>query len=265
MTSRSMFLTGKTLCLPLLLALSACDDSVPATDIAADECAPVRNVNDVIQVYGSAWNEPDATRRLCALQRSMIETATYVDPTIDVATHADLSKAIGDFQTSFAGASIVQLSGIDARAGELRFAWDVRMGGASVVTGLDYIQIAQDGRIESLRGYWDPMPIDAPTGVMKDYLAALQASDAAARRASLDLAVAEDVRFTTSDASATGIAALAERMRTPVTVTGSQAYPKYARVALSIEGSREASEYLHFGDDGKILSIARFVGPLPAP
>src|SRR5688500_5978449 len=104
----------------LVLALTACDDSPPAVDIT-EGCPPLRNVEEVVRVYGSAWNEPAAEQRLCSLQRSMIDSATYIDPTIDTANLPDLADAIGEFQTSAPEASIEQLSGLDARAGELRF------------------------------------------------------------------------------------------------------------------------------------------------
>jgi hypothetical protein len=245
--------------LSALLALAACDDSPPATDIT-EPCAPLRNVQDVVRVYGSAWNEPVAEERLCALKQSMTEDATYVDPTIDTANLPDLADAIGEFQTSAPQASIVQLSGLDARAGELRFTWEFQNDGASVITGADYMELAADGRIASIRGYWDPVPTEAPAGTLADYAAASRATDAAARQASLALAVASDVRFSSPDASTTGLEALAAEMERagPMQVTASQAYPKFARVVFG-----DVTDYLHLGADGKIVRIARFAGSLP--
>jgi hypothetical protein len=242
-----------------LFALGACDDSPPGFDVT-EGCPPLRNVEDVVRVYGSAWNEPAAEKRLCALEQSMVETATYIDPTIDSANLPDLADAIGEFQVNAPRASIVQNSGLDARAGELRFAWDFQNDGASAITGLDYMELAADGRIASIRGYWDPLPTLPPTGVLADYAAAWAATDAASRQASLALAVADDVRFTSPEAATTGREALAAEMEDagPTTLTGSQAYPKFARAAFDA-----GTDYLHLGADGKIVRIARFVGALP--
>src|SRR6185503_2102060 len=140
-----------------LLALSACSESNDPVTSSGD-CAPLRNVADVVRVYGSAWNEPAADKRLCALRQSLTDTATY----IDTANVPDLARAIGEFQTSAPKASIAQLSGLDVRSGELRFAWDFKNDGVSAITGLDYMEIAADGRIASIRGYWDPVPVDPP-------------------------------------------------------------------------------------------------------
>ena len=261
------------LCLPLLLALPACDDSSPeprGVGSDAGGCAPLRNLEDVVRVYGSAWNEPDAEKRQCLLEQSMSANATYVDPTIDTANLGDLAGRIGDFQTSAPKASIAQLSGLDSRTGELRFAWDFRNDGTSAITGLDYMEIAEDGRIASIRGYWDPVPAEPPTGVLAAYAAAWKASDVAARRASLELAVMDDVRFTSPDTATTGLQALLEAMGSAnaasIEVTGTQVYPKFARLVFDIEAagaSRETTDYLHLGADGRIVRIARFVGPLP--
>jgi hypothetical protein len=250
-----------------LLALSACSESSEPTP-SSGACAPLRSIADVVRVYGSAWNEPAADKRLCALRQSMVETATYIDPTIDSANLPDLADAIGEFQTSAPKASIAQLSGIDGRTGELRFSWDFKNDGVSAITGLDYMEIAADGRIASIRGYWDPVPSDPPTGVLAAYVAAWKAADAPSRTTSLTAAVATDVRFTSPDTATSGLDALASAMQSagPIEVTGAQAYPKFARVALSIRANgQDASDYVHFGADGKIVRIARFVGPLPPP
>jgi len=247
------------------LALSACSDSSDEPQPASDPCAPLKSLDAVVRVYGSAWNEPAAEKRLCALRQSMTESATYIDPTVDTANLPDLADAIGEFQTSAPKASIGQLSGLDARTGELRFEWEFKNDGVTAITGHDYLEISPDGRIASIRGYWNPVPTDPPTGVLADYVVAWKASDTAARRASLTAAVTTDVRFTSPDLAAAGVDALADAMQTAgttVEIAGAQAYPKFARVVFSLSGE-QATDYLHFGSDGKIARIARFLGPMP--
>jgi hypothetical protein len=247
------------------LALSACSDSSDEPPPSSNPCAPLGTLADVVRVYGSAWNETAAEKRLCALRQSMTESATYIDPTIDTANLTDLADAIGEFQVSAPKASIGQLSGLDARTGELRFEWEFKNDGVTAITGHDYMEIGSDGRIASIRGYWNPVPTDPPTGVLADYVAAWKAGDTAARSTSLAAAVARDVRFTSPDAATTGVDALASAMQTSgaaVELTGAQAYPRFARVVFGL-GGEQASDYLHLGDDGKIARIARFLGPMP--
>lgn len=231
-------------------------------------CAALSDPEDVVRVYGSAWNEPDAEKRLCALTRSLTESATYIDPTIDTSSREGLADAIGQFLRTTPDASIVTTSGLDARRGELRFRWEFRASGATVIRGVDYMELADDGRIESIRGYWEPLPTVAPEGVLAAYARAWTEGDAAA----LTEAVAGDVRFTSAAESITGAADLSAFVsRSPsveLTLAGSQAYPRFARVAFHAEGadgSVQWTDYLHLDDAGRVARIARFVGDLPVP
>lgn len=253
------------LMLATVLLAAACGDSSDGGGSAT--CAPLRDPEDVVRVYGSAWNEPDAAKRLCALEQSLAADATYVDPTIDTTTREGLADAIGQFIATTTGASIVVTSGLDRRAGELRFTWEFQAGGATVVRGVDYMELAADGRIASIRGYWEPLPTAAPTGVLAAYARAWTEGDAAA----LAEAVADGVRFTSADESLTGAADLAALVSRPasvaVTLAGAQAYPRFARVAFRTAGEGGAvlsTDYLHLDGEGRIVRIARFAGDFPA-
>jgi hypothetical protein len=197
---------------------------------------------------------------------------TYVDPTIDTTSREALSDAIGEFLTMATGSSIVQASGLDARDGELRFAWEFRTNGATVIKGYDYMEVDEDGRISSIRGYWDPLPAAPAEGTLAAYQTALTAADAAARHAALDEAATGSVMFTgpDSDGAASGLDDVTDAMALPdgatVTVTGTQVYPKYARVEFELSGATttRVTDYMHLGDDGKITRIARFEGGFPS-
>jgi len=232
----------------------------------------VTSVEEAVRVYGEAWNDKDAESRACKLRRSMTDDATYVDPTIDTATSAALGEAIGGFQTTFPAGSIQEVTGLDAREGELRFGWDFLNAGASFVKGEDYMEIAPDGRISAVRGYWEPYPAAVPNAAVDAYVAALPESDATAREAGLTAAVASDVRFTAPDGvDATGVEGLSGAMGEAgvksVAVVGTQIYPKYLRIALTLtladDATKDVTDYAYVGEDGKMTRIARFEAELP--
>lgn len=255
------------LTLATTLFAAACSGSGDGAD-HGNACAPLRDPEEVVRVYASAWNEPDAERRLCALTRSLTADATYVDPTIDAATREDLADAIGQFLASTPGASIVVTSGLDARIGELRFTWELQASGATLVRGVDYMEIADDGRIASIRGYWEPLPTAAPDGALAAWARAWTEGDVAA----VAEAVADGVRFTSAEESITGVADLAALVSGStadgVELVGAQAYPKFARVAFRVEGEGGFvpwTDYLYLDDEGRIARIARFAGDFPAP
>ncbi len=57
------------------------------------------------------------------------------------------------------GAKIVQASGIDEHHGRLRFAWKLQMGdGSTRMDGIDIGQLAVDGRLQSIVGFFGPPP-----------------------------------------------------------------------------------------------------------
>lgn len=271
--------------LPLLIAamitLPACSDSDDGARATAGSpeggtpgpCSLPGSLDAVVAVYGSAWNERDGEARLCALEASLTADATYVDPTVDTATREALSDSIAEFLASVGdGASIDQTSALDARDGELRFRWEFRRDGATVIKGLDYMELDGDGRISSIRGYWDPLPATPPEGPLAKYQDAVAASDASARRAALAGAVTDAVVFTGPDTSkaATGLDGAATAMKldegATITILGTQAYPKFARTEFEVKTGDDVThgaDYLHLDGDGKITRIARFLGEFP--
>jgi hypothetical protein len=261
----------------LLTALeaTACSDSKgdaprPSPEGGEAPCALSPSLDVVVGVYGSAWNQPDPAGRLCALESSLTPSATYIDPTIDTTTREALSDAIGEFLKMATGSSIVQTSGLDAREGELRFAWEFRTNGATVIKGYDYMEL-EGGRISSIRGYWDPLPTAPAEGALAAYQTALAATDAATRRTALGEAAAGVVVFTgpNGDGAASGLDAVSGAMALPegasVTITGTQVYPRFARTEFELRGDSitKVTDYVHLGDDGKITRIARFEGGFP--
>ena len=90
--------TPAIIALATTLFAAACGGSSDGGDGGA--CAALSDPEEVVRVYGSAWNEPDAEKRLCALTRSLTEAATYIDPTIDTTSREGLADAIGQFIAS---------------------------------------------------------------------------------------------------------------------------------------------------------------------
>jgi hypothetical protein len=262
-----------------LLVGAACSDSKddaprpsPASPDGGDPCGLPASLDAIVTVYGSAWNESDEGARLCSLESSLTPSVTYIDPTIDTASREALSGAIGEFLTMATGSSIVQTSGLDARDGELRFAWEFRTNGATVIKGYDYMELDGDGRISSIRGYWDPLPAAPAEGTLAAYQTALVATDAAARRDALEEAATDSVRFTGPDSAgaASGLDDVTDAIALPdgasVTITGTQVYPRFARTEFELSGATttRVTDYLHLDGDGKITRIARFEGGFPA-
>ena len=113
---------------------------------------------DTIAVYGAAWNEPDDAARTALLERAWSDDGVYRDPLGLAEGRAALVAHIGGFHTMMPGHRIEQASGVDVHGVWFRFAWRMRDGQSVVTEGVDFGQLAADGRIERITGFFGPLP-----------------------------------------------------------------------------------------------------------
>ena len=117
------------------------------------------NTNEVVQAYMAAWNEPDETNRRSLLEKAWADDGRYTDPMSDAPGRDALFDLIAQFHQQMPGASITATSGIDEHHGSVRFAWKmVAPDGTTGMEGIDIGQLAEDGRIQSITGFFGPLP-----------------------------------------------------------------------------------------------------------
>lgn len=131
--------------------------ALPFSQAAVSSGQIEQSVND----YVAAWNEPDAAARMALLEKAWATDATYTDPTANVKGRDGLSNLISGFlnneQTK--GASIVRKSGIDIHHRSFRFAWDMLTADGTVAaSGIDYGEFGDDGELKKIVGFFGPMP-----------------------------------------------------------------------------------------------------------
>ena len=127
----------------------------------------VSDLTATVDTYLSAWSEPDAaapggTRS----SRSGPPTAGSIDPPLAAEGHAGISRAGGRAADAFPGHTFRRASGVDAHHDQLRFAWElVGPDGAVALTGLDVGEVAPDGRLHRIAGFFGDVPArDAVAG-----------------------------------------------------------------------------------------------------
>ena len=116
------------------------------------------DANEVVAAYGAAWNEPDAAARAELLEAAWADDGTYRDPTAAVDGRAALVAHIAGFQGMFPGHTIELTSAIDTNGGSLRWGWAMRNGDETVLEGVDFADLAPDGRIARIEGFFRPLP-----------------------------------------------------------------------------------------------------------
>ena len=116
-------------------------------------------VSDVVNAYGAAWNEPDEVARRTLLEEAWSDDGVYCDPTAKVDGRDSLIAHIAGFHRQMPGARIELTSGVDEHDGWLRFAWSM-LGpdGTTLTEGFDVGELAADGRLRRIVGFFGPFP-----------------------------------------------------------------------------------------------------------
>ncbi len=115
--------------------------------------------NEIVQAYMAAWNEHDETERRALLDRAWADDGRYTDTMSDAPGREALVALISQFHQRMPGASIIATSGIDEHHGRLRFTWKMTArDGSTGMEGIDVGQVADDGRLQSITGFFGPLP-----------------------------------------------------------------------------------------------------------
>jgi SnoaL-like protein len=119
-------------------------------------------MTDLVDTYLATWNETDPAARRALISQHWSEDVTYVDPLVDVEGRTGLDAVIGAVQNQFPGFRFTALGTLDAHHRQARFRWGLGPAGADpLVEGFDVITTDQDGRITSVLGFLDKVPVAA--------------------------------------------------------------------------------------------------------
>ena len=114
---------------------------------------------ETVETYGASWNEPDAAKRRELLERSWADDGVFEDPRDRAEGRDALLQLIAGFREQLPGGSIVMTSGVDEHHGLVRFTWRIDDAqGKSLLEGIDFGELAPDGRIQRIVGFWGAPP-----------------------------------------------------------------------------------------------------------
>jgi hypothetical protein len=121
------------------------------------------SVDEAIAIYCAAWNEFDPVKRDQMLEPVWADDATYTDPTAHTVGRAALVAHIGTVCARFPGSTIVMTSPIDVHHNALRFYWKrILADGSSRPEGIDFGEIAENGKIQRIVGFFGPLERRSP-------------------------------------------------------------------------------------------------------
>lgn len=113
----------------------------------------------LVDAYFEMWQSTDADRRADLVATTFTEDGRHVDQHADASGHAGLAEMIAGVHVGFPGFQMARTSGIDRFGDQLRFAWELNgADGSLIVAGIDVAEVATDGRLQRVTGFWGDLP-----------------------------------------------------------------------------------------------------------
>jgi SnoaL-like domain len=117
------------------------------------------DLTTTVDTYLSSYGEPDAARRAELIGRVWAADGRLVDPPLAAEGHAGISDMAAAVQRQFADHRFRRVSAIDGHHDQFRFAWElVGPDGTVAVSGLDVGELADDGRLRRITGFFGDLP-----------------------------------------------------------------------------------------------------------
>jgi hypothetical protein len=116
-------------------------------------------LTSTVDAYLAAYGEPDAGRRAELIEQAWAPDGQLIDPPLTGEGHAGISEMAAAVQRQFAGHRFRRTSDVDAHHDHLRFAWElVAPDGSVALTGMDAGELAADGRLRRITGFFGDLP-----------------------------------------------------------------------------------------------------------
>lgn len=112
-----------------------------------------------IDTHLEAYGEPDAARRSELIARVWSVDGRLIDPPVDGAGQTGINEMADALQMQFPGHTFRRTSHIDGHHGFARYEWEMLApDGTPVITGLDVAELADDGTLRRVVGFFGARP-----------------------------------------------------------------------------------------------------------
>ena len=119
----------------------------------------MRDITTTVDTYLAAYNETDEDRRKQLIDQVWTVDARLIDPPLAGEGHDGVNDMAVALHAQFPGHQFRRVSDVDAHHDQLRFAWElVAPDGAVALTGLDVGEVADDGRLRRIAGFFGDVP-----------------------------------------------------------------------------------------------------------
>jgi hypothetical protein len=119
------------------------------------------DVKTTVDAYLDGLTQTDAERRAELIRTAWAEDARFVDPLFDVQGHAALDDLAQGVIAQDPGHPFRRTSGVDDHHHLARYTFEfVAPDGTIVITGTDVGELAEDGRLQAITGFFGDVPAD---------------------------------------------------------------------------------------------------------
>ena len=123
--------------------------------MSTTDTAPADTTTALVDTYFAMWREPEAAARRPLVEQAFTADGRHVDPHADARGHDEVDAMIAGVHAAYPGFAIERTSGIDQHGDQLRYAWRLDLAdGSTLVAGLDVAELAPDGRLARVAGFW---------------------------------------------------------------------------------------------------------------
>ncbi|MCB0998351.1 MAG: nuclear transport factor 2 family protein [Acidimicrobiales bacterium] len=128
-----------------------------SSDTTSDTTAD--QLGRIVDRHLEAYACPDAARRAELVAATWDPAGTLLDPPFDGTGHDAIAAMADVVLTHYPDHRFVRTSGVDAHHGIARYGWElVAPDGTVAVAGLDVAELAADGRLRRVVGFFGPLP-----------------------------------------------------------------------------------------------------------
>ncbi|GAC1591914.1 MAG: hypothetical protein NVS3B21_10930 [Acidimicrobiales bacterium] len=113
----------------------------------------------IVDTNLAALTETDEAKRAVLIEHAWAEDGSLTDPPLAGEGHAGINDFAKVVCEHYAGQRFRRISGVDVHHNRLRYAWAlVTADGTVTMTGTDVGDIAPDGRLRTVTGFFGDLP-----------------------------------------------------------------------------------------------------------
>ena len=120
---------------------------------------PPRSFDGVVESYFAAWNETNTERRRALVEAAFAPDGVYCDPLSLAEGPEAIDTMVAGIQAHYPDHALNLTSAVEEHHEVLRFEWTIfQPDGAVMIEGLDVVELASDGRVQRVNGFFSARP-----------------------------------------------------------------------------------------------------------